>query len=417
MIVSALFMLTLFIMGQMQCAWSLQAVQQGSQNHSTKERAVIISTGAGISDLPVSEFPLSSSQGQKSARQGEHEHLLPLGSGHEDGAQTDKMTSGMLEMSAGASFTEPPSSELAMSSSPVRRMVRLREYENLTSLGRSSNDGAEAHKMTSASLEVSAGADFSELPISEIPISSAQGPKLVRRREHEHLTPLGSGPTDGAEPDKMPSASLQDSAGSGFSEVPVSELPTASSQALRFVRRVEHELLTPLGIGPKDAAEAHKVTFALPDFAKADDTSSSAIEILSRQLSVDRLGLHTFTIVFIAILGLAVIVLVVVLGVSLERAWRDNQQLRENTRSAPDESRQDNRPLRRSGPGGSNAFLGHAGSGTLVAQKNTKSHIGSGILVTQNQKRSKAAVTIQSSYREKMKIERMLDHTGPTEHF
>lgn len=333
MIVSTLFMLTLSMEGQVCSASPLQPLQ--SQSHNSKDRAVIVSTGAGISELPVSEFHALSPQGQ-SAGQAEHAHLVPLRGGHEVGVKARKIMPALLDASAGDNFAEQPSSELSMSSYQVRKLVRRRKDESLKSAG-SSSDGT-------TSLEISAGAVFSELPISETPLSevpapSAQGRQLVQPPEDEHLTPLGNGPTSGAEPYKVDSGLPNAFAEAVFSEMPVSQLPKASSKAVQSVERVDYELGTPLVRGPEDSVEAHKVTSALLQFARENSTSASAIQTLARLLSVDRARLHTSTIFLLIVFVLIpVVLLVVFLAVSLERARQENRRLREDISEGQSES-------------------------------------------------------------------------------
>jgi len=84
---------------------------------------------------------------------GEIDHLTPLGSRPKDSAETHKMTSAMLEISAAAGFSELPLSEFPMMSSEDEKLVRRVDHKNHTSLGSSPDVGAEAYKITSVLLD------------------------------------------------------------------------------------------------------------------------------------------------------------------------------------------------------------------------------------------------------------------------
>jgi len=207
----------------------------------------------------------------------------------------------VVVISGGAGFSEPIS-ELPMSLSLGGKLVRRVDHNHETPLISGPADSVDSHKVTSVLLEVERGNSTSSTAIQ------TDSGKI------DHLTPLGSRPKDSAETHKMTSAMLEISAAAGFSELPLSEFPMMSSEDEKLVRRVDHKNHTSFGSSPHVGAEAYKITSVLLDAAKANSTSSTATLIRSRD---------SLTTVFIAMLFLVLLAAIVGLSLMVMKSQRD----------------------------------------------------------------------------------------------
>jgi len=169
---------------------------------------------------------------------------------------------------------------------------------------------SKSHDSQHRVVEISAGASFSE-PTSELLLPSSRDQKVVRRVDHEHLTPLGSGAEDSAEARKVTYASLEVSADAGFSELP--------SQGQKIMRSRDHEHLM-LEMGPEVGAEVPQMTPALLDVAKADSTSLTAIQTHAGEHSVNRARIDTVGGFIVGLLLLILILVIVFLVTKLMKA-------------------------------------------------------------------------------------------------